>query len=113
MDQSRCRPRPPQKSKVSFYEGPPQRPGTIRGRFSKVPSVGNAAQMCGYFGSIDSLCCRLHVTSTAFEKAVLLRKTLGRTTKGEFSKQHIASRHTSGLAHAAMISLVQMLRDGI
>lgn len=30
------RPRPPNKAKSSFYEGPPQRPGSVRGRFLKV-----------------------------------------------------------------------------
>lgn len=40
MGQLQCQPRPPNKSKSSFYEGPPQRPGSVRGRFLKVWGAG-------------------------------------------------------------------------
>ena len=36
VNPQRSRPRPPNKMKPTFYEGPPQPPGTVRGRFLKV-----------------------------------------------------------------------------
>ncbi|CAN0291510.1 unnamed protein product [Ascophyllum nodosum] len=41
VNPQRSRPRPPNKMKPTFYEGPPQPPGTVRGRFLKA-SENNA-----------------------------------------------------------------------
>ena len=46
-------PRRPNKPKPSFYEGPPQRSGTVQERFFKVGSKGrgaNEVRMVGRFG---------------------------------------------------------------